>query len=117
MQKYNNQRVFPCIFEQKNNFRTNRADSGPLCSAPYSISQGISFLKHDILTKSKIKVLSFSRFYCRGNFVQMQRPNHNLNAPFLKLSFSIIYELFALLYLRFALWWLDLTLLSGPDAL
>ena len=25
--------------------------------------------------------------------------------------------LFALLYLRFALWWLDLNLLSGPDAL
>ena len=24
---------------------------------------------------------------------------------------------FALLYLRFALWWLDLNLLSGPDAL
>ena len=25
--------------------------------------------------------------------------------------------LLALLYLRFALWWLDLNLLSGPDAL
>ena len=25
--------------------------------------------------------------------------------------------LFALLYLQFALWWLDLNLLSGPDAL
>ena len=53
----------------------------------------------------------FSNFHQLLNFWYWSQ-KHFQNWPFFSLS-----RLFAWLYLRFALWWLDLNLLSGPDVL